>query len=57
MIVNGEKIVPKIKRGFNQTPLELKEKLYNEKCFQEKKELKDEKLLDLRKAMNNLKKF
>jgi len=54
----------KFKRGFNQTPKELKEKIENDlKNYQSslapKEEIKDQKPLpqDIKKAMENLKKL
>lgn len=49
---------PKIKRGFNQTPADLREKLYNETHPKKEMPKKEEvKPLDLRKTFNKLKRF
>lgn len=59
-MVNSKNVInPKCKRGYNQTPLELKEKLYHESHIKknEKVQKKKDEILNLRNTMNKLKRF
>lgn len=50
----------KMKRGFNQLPEELKQKIINNKTTEEKKDNKDNNIdyyLKFKNARNNLKRF